>query len=128
MPDLPEKSLTFVSDDSKNLLNLRELQELELQQETRAAASHTGKKKPGPTAAGAGRSADGGRKEEGGEEDGACANGTCPSIVSLARSKGLRRGGTLPLVFANSQYWPVLLNNLAAIARVDRNLPAEVCN
>ena len=55
-----------------------------------------------------------------------CSNGVCLDIVSLARSKGLRVGETLPLVFADSGYWPVLLNSFATLARVNQTLPAEV--
>ena len=55
-----------------------------------------------------------------------CRDGVCLDVVSLARSKGLKAGETLPLVFTDSGYWPVLLNSFVAQARVSRNLPAEV--
>ena len=55
-----------------------------------------------------------------------CWDGICLDVVSLARSKGLKAGETLPLVFTDSGYWPVLFNSFVAQARVSRNLPAEV--
>ena len=55
-----------------------------------------------------------------------CYNGTCNSIVTLAQSKRLQPGSTLPLVFANRDYWPVVLNSLVAQSRIEPSLPFQV--
>jgi len=117
--------------DSALARDLRELQELQIKQESRAATATTNSyvtRKSFPS--NLFRSKRGNGKE--GEvalpwRGGVCSNGvSCPDIVSLARSKGLEKGGTLPLVFVNTQYWLILLNNFAAMAKVDRALPAQI--
>ena len=57
---------------------------------------------------------------------GECHNGTCPSMEALARSKRLEPGATLPIVFANREYWPTLLNGLLAQSKISPALPRMI--